>query len=194
MTNNGKSRYWTFEVYEESAPHNWVEIIKSTFLPAAYIFHDRDIKEDGSLKKPHYHVFIQYGNTTTYKNIYELFGSIAANGHIERVISPTGAYQYLTHKNRPEKTQYADDEIVWLNAFDPSTFAEWSPSEKMDNMRVIMLTVNSHKIYEYAALLEYFADSPDNEMLKFCMYNTTLVNTYVTSARHRLKKSENKEN
>lgn len=192
MTNNSKSRYWTFVVYEESAPHNWIEIIKSTFLPIAFIYHDRDINDDGTIKKPHYHVFVQYGNTTTYKNIFELFGSICANGHIERVISPTGAYQYLTHKNRPEKTQYADDEIVWLNSFDPSTFAEWSPSEKMDNMRVIMLTVNSKKIYEYAGLLEYFADSPDTEMLKFCMFNTTLVNTYITSARHRLKKS-NKE-
>lgn len=190
MTKNEKSRYWTFEVYLDSAPYDWIEQLKNTFLPIAYIIHDQDLNEDGSIKKEHGHVFVEYGNTTTYKNIFAIFGHIAANGHIERVLSPTGAFNYLTHKNRPEKHQYADSDIIFLNGFDPATFSDWSPSEKIDNMRIIMELCNSVKIYEYSSLLEFFAQEGNNEMLKFCMFNTILVNTYVTSHRHRCKKEK----
>lgn len=185
MTNNTKSRYWTFELYLESAPYDWKELLNNTFLPIAYIIHDKDLKDDGFIKKEHAHVFVQYGNSTTYKNIYDIFGNIAANGHIERVISPKGAFDYLTHKNRPEKYQYSDDDVVYLNGFDISSFADWSPSEKIDNMRIIMSMCNTEKIYEYSSLLEYFALINNNELLKFCMFNTVLVNTYITSFRHR---------
>lgn len=191
MNNNEKSRYWTFEVYQESAPYDWIEQINSTFIPIAYIYHDKDTNDDGELKKPHYHVFVQYGNTTTYKNIYSIFGHIASNGHIEKVLSPVGAYKYLTHSNRPEKYQYPDSDIIWLNGFDSSTFSEWSPSERIDNMRIIMNVCSSNKIYEFSSLLEWFALENCNDLLKFCMCNTILVNTYITSFRHRQKKNSN---
>ena len=45
-------RNFTFLIYEESALPDWKEKINSLALPGFYIYHNKDINEDGTLKKP----------------------------------------------------------------------------------------------------------------------------------------------
>ncbi len=187
MKSDDKSRFWAFEVYNESAPNGWLKTLNDTFIPMAYIYHDADVNDDGTIKKPHYHFMLQYGNTTTLKNIAKILGNIPANGYIERVVAPIGYYQYLTHENRPEKHQYSKDEICYLNGFDFQSLTEWSTVEKMEIMKNVIILCNKAKIFEYSSLLEYLAETGDDDLFKFCMFNSILVDKYICSFRNRNK-------
>ena len=115
---NGKSKYWTFELYEDSRPENWKRIMEKWMIPVAISpRHDKDIKDDGTKKKPHYHCIIQYPNTTTYKTIVEMVKPLGCNEYVEPVRSIRGMYDYLTHKNNPEKAQYDESEIELIGGF-----------------------------------------------------------------------------
>lgn len=52
MAENIKKRNWGFILYTESAPLNWIEILKESGLPCCISpLHDKDVDSDGNLKK-----------------------------------------------------------------------------------------------------------------------------------------------
>lgn len=70
-----KSRYFTFLVYPESAPEEWIDKLEETGFPMAISpLHDKDLDKnlmekrgDGEIiyKKAHYHVLLVLSNTFT---------------------------------------------------------------------------------------------------------------------------------
>lgn len=111
----------------------------------AYILHDKDVytsddfqkgkcsEEDiGSLKKPHYHVLLWFWSPQQLKYISEWFG--VAENYLNTIKSNVGAVEYLTHKNRPEKYQYDNSEVV--SSFDTEQFIE-KERDKIDNQNDI---------------------------------------------------------
>lgn len=79
----------------------------------AYILHDKDIKEDGTLKPPHFHVVIRTsGNATPLSSVASWF-KIPEN-YVE-IPKGVGAFMdcvsYLTHEYHPEKTLYQDADV-----------------------------------------------------------------------------------
>ena len=95
MKKSIKKRNWCFIVYPTkeqldkldscnydgsdgygSAPDDWIEILKKSGVEFAVSpLHDKDLLEDnsGKTKKPHYHVIVCYGNTTTFNNVVKSF-------------------------------------------------------------------------------------------------------------------------
>lgn len=74
-----RNRSWQCVVYEESAPENWRETLHSHGI--AYDIsplHDKDLCADGSPKKPHYHVVLDWGPSarTSGDIAIEIFDSI----------------------------------------------------------------------------------------------------------------------
>lgn len=63
-----KTRNWAFIVYDESVPEGWLDLLADTHL-SAFISprHDRDTDEDGTIKKPHFHVVIMADGPITQK-------------------------------------------------------------------------------------------------------------------------------
>lgn len=113
-----KSRNWRIEFYPESAPNDWEDILRDTFLPIAISpLHDKDLKDDGTLKKPHYHVIVQYPNTTTDTKVLALCDALNAPRCALSCDSVIGAYEYFTHKNHSNKHQYLEEDIIILNGF-----------------------------------------------------------------------------
>lgn len=89
---------------------------------AEYILHDKDVKEDGSLKEPHVHILIELKSPRYltdvckwFKNCLDNVGRTVTTRSIE--ISPTtqDADDYLTHKKEPSKHQYIDEDIIVLS-------------------------------------------------------------------------------
>lgn len=79
----------------------------------AYILHDKDIKEDGTLKPPHFHVVIRTsGNATPLSSVASWF-KIPEN--FVDIPKGIGAFMdciaYLTHEYHPEKTLYQDSDV-----------------------------------------------------------------------------------
>lgn len=116
---NLKSRHWRLEFYPDSAPQNWKEILEDTFLPIAISpLHDQDVKEDGSPKKPHYHVIVTFPNTTTSGKALAIADALNAPHCALPADSISGAYWYFIHRFQKEKHQYDECDIIVLNGFE----------------------------------------------------------------------------
>ena len=94
-----KKRNWAFIVYPESVVPDWIERLKQTGLPAAISpLHDKDVHEDGSPKKPHYHVLVCYNGPTSFEVVNRVTESLKALRPVA-VESMSGSYPYLWHEN-----------------------------------------------------------------------------------------------
>lgn len=85
-----------------------MQIINNNFRFKA-ILHDRDITEEGELKKAHYHYVIKLDSTQTNEWLANNLG-IKPN-YVQKIISLKGALDYLTHKYTSSKFQYEDSEL-----------------------------------------------------------------------------------
>ena len=84
----------------------------STIKHWAYIIHDKDVREDGSPKEPHIHLYLNFGKSgASYATVAGWFKDGA-----ERVNAVKGKkadiLKYLTHRNAPDKYQYDKSEVV----------------------------------------------------------------------------------
>ena len=74
-----KERHWTFVLYPESAPENWIDFLQQLGLPCAFSpLHDKDINPTGEEKKAHYHVLICFPGPTTYNKVLDITKSLNA--------------------------------------------------------------------------------------------------------------------
>lgn len=149
-----KNKWWCFEVYQEHWNDEVVAYLENTHLEIVAALHDKDVTEKGEPKKPHYHVLVKYGNTTTLNCIEDIFGSIAANGVVFPVTSPRGMYRYLRHLDNPEKHQYGDDVYIYFNGFDATDVLNDTDFEII--MSEIDEKIVDDKIIYYHELVEYF--------------------------------------
>lgn len=113
-----RTRNWATIVYPESAPSNWITILKAHLVPAFISpIHDRDYNDDGTLKKPHHHVIILFDSVKTKEQAKEIFDSIGGVGVI--TIKSIRTYtRYLCHLDNPEKAQYSPDDVISCSGAD----------------------------------------------------------------------------
>lgn len=72
----------------------------------AYILHDKDLN-----KPPHYHIVCTFKQNKSFESVRKLFPD-NQNTIVKKLIDKYGAFEYLTHKNDPDKYQYSDDLVV----------------------------------------------------------------------------------
>ena len=75
----------------------------------AYILHNKDIAEDGSIKKHHWHVVLRFNQAVWSSAICKELG--IEHNYIENVKRFDNALQYLIHYNDTDKAQYSVDEV-----------------------------------------------------------------------------------
>lgn len=96
-----------------TAPDDWqVQLQNTGLMFVVSPLHDRDTVWDSSnnkmrTKKPHWHVIVSWGNTTTYQSASSLCDILKCPKPL-MLRSVTGAYRYLQHKDNPEKAQYKE--------------------------------------------------------------------------------------
>lgn len=121
--------------------NNILENIKGRY---AMVYHDKDIKEDGTPKKPHYHMILWFDREKSINQVSKMF-----NFPINRIdwkADIYGTIQYLIHKNDTNKYQY-DASTIQTNIENISEYLypkkEEKPSET-DDLRVIMTYIQNH--------------------------------------------------
>lgn len=186
-----KGRNWAFVVYPESLPKNWEEIIIETGLPMVFSpLHDKDLNPTGEVKKSHYHVICYYDNTTTVKNVKENVTD-RLNGTIPiKLENMSGMYRYHLHLDNPEKYQYDDRDRKFFNGFDVNKVDSLTYTEISKLLREIQIIIKENKIYEYSDLLDILLDNEKFNMWDVARNHTILLNSYITSKRHKLKDDE----
>lgn len=180
---NNKSRYWAFILYEDSRPKEWEEIITQWFLPVCVSpRHDKDIKEDGTMKKPHYHVLLCFGNTTTYKTALKYAEELGAK-IVKPISSSRGAYEYWTHKNNPEKAQYDEAEMRYFGGFSVEKNIGRTNEEEEEIIQAIIDIVNMKNFKELKEIYDYCNKMELIEYRNMIQKKTLFIKEYVKSRR-----------
>lgn len=195
-----KSKYFCCVLYPDSSTYDVDKVIKClaeehlTF--AVSPIHDRDIEDDGSFKKAHYHLLLAYSSATTLNNIrcwFKTCGMPESELHSVRVCaSGVGYYRYLTHKDNPEKVQYADNDIRVFNDSD-ELFKKFSKtaSEKIDDLVRIFQIVDELKTISFHSLIQYLMLN-ERDLFKMLTSSSALaicVKEYQRSLEYDLKRS-----
>ncbi len=142
--------WWSFIVYPDSAPDNWLDRLRSTQMQIALSpWHDKDVwnhdspqmvnAETGEIiptgarykvgerKKMHRHGIVKLDKKCSWREINALLQNILHCPYIQKCRSLKNAYDYFLHINDPEKYQgYFKDEIIRMNGFviEPTKFEQ----------------------------------------------------------------------
>lgn len=109
MSNKYRNRTHLLMLYPEDKTHmEALEKIKKSF-DYACILHDRDIDENGNLKKLHYHVVLRCSNQQWNTALAKELG--ITENYFEEPRSFDNALLYLIHYNDSDKYQYSIDEV-----------------------------------------------------------------------------------
>ena len=186
---NDKNRYWTFLIYPESAPKDWKDILQQTFLPVAISpLHDKDLNDDGTKKKPHYHIIVCFSGPTTFMRVNRLC-SLFNSPIPKRILSVIGMYRYFTHLDNPEKYQYDDTDIRVLNNFDIRDYNQLTTTQTMEIKKQIQKLIQDMHITEYCTLMDYLLQDGYNDMYQVACNNTLFFDRYISSKRNLIKDS-----
>lgn len=110
-----RTRNWTIIVYEDSAPKDWRDVIANLHVPA-YIspYHDKDVRTDGTPKKPHWHVVLCFKGKKSVAQIQAISDQLS-RVHVDwehcAVGDLDGMVRYLIHFDDADKAQYSIDDI-----------------------------------------------------------------------------------
>ena len=133
-----RSYQFIFILYPESQ-QSIIDYVQNN-LPCAWAYHDKDtwseaafIKyakehdgncpdwQPGDLKKPHYHFIVRFKNQHYLSGVYK---DLKKHGEIQlaavkKCFNLYKSYEYLSHKNDPDKYQYDAESVIGLHDFDP---------------------------------------------------------------------------
>lgn len=100
-----KGRRWGIILWTDNPTHiNALDYIKRNYQNYIYILHNRDVKEDKTLKKEHYHVLLYFPNQ---KSLSSLKKQLQLNdSDFYEIKSFSGQLRYLIHFDDDDKFQY----------------------------------------------------------------------------------------
>lgn len=106
---NDRSLYWSLILYEDSENLKFSDINLSNY-EYLYIKHDKDKKDDGTLKKTHYHIVLKFKN---YKWLSALSDELnIPMNYFEKIRSLDNILCYLIHYKEDNKFHYNFDDVV----------------------------------------------------------------------------------
>lgn len=175
-----KSRFWSFIAY----PEHDIDKIINNLIELGCCFcvsplHDKDLNPDGTIKKSHYHIILQFEGPTTYKNVNDNI-CIPNNCTIPKnVISLRAYYRYLCHLDNPEKAQYSLNDIKCYGGF----HCDLTSSEITHIKVLIIEDIENNNIREYRDLCQFYIKLGDYDRLDIVSNHTYFFDKYLTSYR-----------
>lgn len=107
-----RSRNFGGVLYPDAENYNFSDILRegqNYFQEFAFILHDKDLDENGNLKKPHFHWLGRRKNGVHLSTVAKVMG--IDEHHIEMIRNWQGSVRYLTHVDYPDKFQYSIENI-----------------------------------------------------------------------------------
>lgn len=170
------SKWWTFIVYPESAPENWIEKLRNLQCELAISpLHDKDLwthdspgivdEETGEVleeqgarykcgtrKKSHWHCIIKFDRMVSYTEANSIVRNITNGPYLQKCMSLKGAYEYFIHLNNPDKYQYEKDEIQKFNNF----IIEATQADRVILIDEMTKVIRERKFTDIAQVAEYY--------------------------------------
>lgn len=180
-----RTRHWGTIVYPESCPENWRDLLASEAVPAIISpLHDKDIEQDGTPKKPHWHVMLMFAGVKSQPQVHEIckkFGGVLPIP----VSNAQGMARYFIHKDNPDKYQYSPDDIVNLSGADWSELMKTS-KDRYDTLAEIITYLHDNKVMYYSDLID-FCRLNNRVWYECAVDNTMVLKAYCLSASTKQK-------
>ena len=161
-------------LYPDSTSYNCAEILAS--MPSQgcewyAALHDKDINEDGTPKKDHYHLILRYSEGKQIRTVAKDLQLPESMIEKPKKGGFKGGVQYLIHQNARDKYQY-EKEIIFGSG-DP---AEYLKGDADSKGMALMDAIYSGKVFGIRDLYEYAReiDAWSEFRRGFYMYNSIL--------------------
>lgn len=186
INKSGRTRDFATVVYPESAPENWLDILKKECVPAFVSpLHDKDIQEGSAEpKKAHYHVMVMFTgvkSTDQWEQFKSLFGGVGT----EYIQSRRGYARYLCHLDNPEKHQYCTDDVIEIAGADYNDTIK-RDSDKYAIIRQMITYVRNNHVTSYCELMDYAMEFEPEWYRSLSDNSSFVINTYITDQRRDL--------
>lgn len=109
--NQFRARKFQILAYPESSP-NLINTLKEFGWDFVAILHDKDKNKDGAIKKPHWHIYLEFVNACFNTSICK---QLELPSNFVRKMEKTNEVKflaYLTHFQSKDKYKYSDDELI----------------------------------------------------------------------------------
>lgn len=146
-----KTRVWTFLIYPTECPE-FMNILHSLDVEFCLSpLHDKDLKKDGDIVKPHYHLMVAWTGPTTVTAVQPV--SNMFNGTpVQPVRNVRALYHYFDHSRVEDKVKYNIRDIICGGGFDVDNFNKPTRVEMMQMRIQIENYIQEHKIHDYYTL------------------------------------------
>lgn len=188
--NDDRKACYTFVLYPDSAIPDWRNYLDSLMIPILVSpLHDSDFLPDGSLKKSHYHVMLDFGTTKkSWQQVYDLvspcggvLAPIKSNNTCDSwVACKRTCARYFCHMDSPDKAQYNTEDITCFGGFDFWNLVN-STSNKYDTIRSILKFCRQEHIESFADLLDYCIEYNEQWYMCLCDTGVYMVKEYLKS-------------
>lgn len=187
-----RTRNYATVVYPESAPVDWIYLLREQCVPALVSpLHDKDLNNDGTIKKEHYHVMLLFDGVKTQEQAKEVFDAIGGVG-IEVVKSVRAYARYLCHLDNPEKAQYSINDVIECAGVDYQTIINLA-SDKYSAIGEMIEFTMKNGIDSYAELLLYAKQNREDWFRVLCDTGTVTIVQFLKSKyweQHRYDRGE----
>lgn len=158
QTKNLRNRNYATIVYPDSAPQNWINILKDMHIPALISpIHNQDVAPDGTLKKAHYHVLIMYESLKSRSQAEKCTKTFGGVG-VESVQSLPSYARYLIHWDNPDKAQYDAADVIALGGADYAAVTHIS-DDTTSSLREIFAYIRTNQIGNFARFIDICAQN-----------------------------------
>ena len=182
-----RSTTWTFLVYPESAPSNWVDILKGLHVPFIVSpLHDKDIKnkDTGELKKSHYHCVIRFKSKKSFTQVQNDVCN-KVNGPIPQPVADIAMMiRYLVHLDDPDKYQYNREDIRVYGNIDVKEYLYTKKEFQYEILKEILDFCQVYDVQEYSTIVNYSKDERPAWFPYVTKVFRATIDSYVRSQRY----------
>ena len=189
----GRTRYYATVVYPESAPENWLDILREMkFNVLVSPLHDKDVNpDDGEIKKAHYHVLMLFDGVKSKDQVTLIRDAIGGVG-FEVVNSVRGYARYLCHLDNPEKYQYDPADVLSIGNEDYQALISL-PSDKYGHIREMIDWCEENNNFFYSDLLRYSMQNREDWFRTLCDNGTYVMKEYLKSRDFKRRNTSDSE-
>lgn len=188
MPNEQRFRNFSCILYTDSAAPGFISAIDSLHVPAFLSpLHDGDIAEDGTPKKPHYHLLVMFEGKKSVDQVRKLFMETFGGVGLEVCQSIRGSARYLCHLDNPEKAQYSS---VNVKCFGGADYTEviMSEADRVVAYKSIVKIIDDNNLYYFHQLIKFLQATDDNLLLRQALFGcNAAVNQYLNGKREQRK-------
>lgn len=177
------ARYRTYLAigYVESLEENWIQILEDEHVPILISpLHDQDENEDGSPKKAHYHIMLDYSGPHPESDALKIWKKIGAVPYPGHVADKRAMCRYFCHLDNSEKKKYDISQVIEISGFDYLTIINL-PTDKYSAIGEMMDFVKQYNILSFAQLMIYARDNKDTWYRSLCDSSAFIMREFIKS-------------